>query len=112
MAQSRFAAPRRSVTDMLNCCDCEFFHRRTDGTPHLGCDPFATVKEVECIQKWQLVQLTVAAQAHQATLRMYQRIAPLQEKMFRHMEREIDDVEESDRWKLADDDDRDDPFKV
>jgi len=98
---------------MLNCCDCEFFHRRSDGTPHLACDPFSTIKEPECIQKWQLVQLTIAAQSHQATLRMYQRIAPLQEKMFRHMEREIDDVDESDRWKLADDDeDRDDPFKV
>ena len=32
----------------------------------------------------------------------------LQEKMFKHMEREIDDVNEADRWKLDDDDEQDD----
>ena len=33
------------------------------------------------------------------------RIQPLQEKMFRQMEHEIDDVDEADAWKYADDDD-------
>lgn len=36
---------------------------------------------------------------------MYKRLAPLQEKMFRHMEREIDDVEESDKWKYEEGED-------
>ena len=75
---------------------------------HLTCDPFSTIKEPECLLKWQLIQLNVIAHSHQATLDMYRRFAPLQEKMFKHMEREIDDVEEADRWKLDDDDEEDD----
>jgi hypothetical protein len=39
---------------------------------------------------------------------MYERLAPLQEKMFRHMEREIDEAEEADAWKYDEDDDDDD----
>ena len=39
-------------------------------------------------------------QSYQATVAMYRRLAPLQEKMFRHMEREIDDIDESDKWKI------------
>lgn len=96
---------------MLQCQDCEFFHQGADGLPELTCNPFATIKEPECLAKWQLVQLTVIARSHQATLDMYQRLAPLQEKMFKHMEREIDDVDEADRWKYSDEDDED-PFQV
>ncbi|MFO0972664.1 MAG: hypothetical protein U1A27_04370 [Phycisphaerae bacterium] len=76
--------------------------------------------------KWQILRQTELSQkvdrlvaAYEATVQMYRRLAPLQEKMFRHMQREIDDVEEADRWKIdtdehepdseADaDDDRDD----
>jgi hypothetical protein len=48
-------------------------------------------------------------QAYQATLQMYERLAPLQERMFRHMEREIQDQEEADRWKYGyEDEDEDD----
>ena len=47
-------------------------------------------------------------QAYQATLRMYERLAPLQERMFRHMEREIQDQEDTDSWKYGDDDYDDD----
>ena len=90
---------------MLQCKDCEFFRQGPDGSPELSCNPFTNIKEAECLAKWQLLQLTVLAKSHQATLDMYQRLAPLQEKMFKHMEREIDEVEEADRWKLADDDD-------
>ncbi len=99
---------------MLQCQDCEFFTQNPDGSPHLRCDPFSTIKEPECLVKWQLIQLTVMAKSHQATLDMYQRLAPLQEKMFKHMEREIDEVDEADRWKIdADDEDQDDdPFRV
>ena len=94
---------------MLRCQDCEHYHREPDGSPRLSCDPFSTIKEPECLLKWQLIQLNVIAQSHQATLEMYQRFAPLQEKMFRHMEREIDDAEEADGWKYqADEDDDED----
>ena len=101
---------------MLRCQDCEFYSRKPDGTPRLACDPFATIKEPECLLKWQLVQLNVVAKSHQATLDMYRRLAPLQEKMFKHMEREMDDVDEADRWKYHDDEGEDepedDPFRI
>jgi len=102
---------------MIQCETCEFFARGSDDTPLLLCDPFATIKEPECIQKHQLVRLNTLAQSHQATLEMYKRIAPLQEKMIRHVEREIDETEEADRWKYEnfddeEDDDDDDPFRV
>jgi hypothetical protein len=95
---------------VIHCKDCEFFRREPDGSPKLTCDPFTNIKEPECLLKWQLIQLTTMSRSHQATLDMYKRLAPLQEKMFRHMEREIDDVEETDRWKYEDDDEEKNPF--
>ena len=96
---------------MLQCKDCEFFGRGADGSPQLTCNPFTNIKEPECLHKWHLVQLGVIAKSHEATLAMYRRLAPLQEKMFRHMEQEIDEHDEADRWKYGDDED-DDPFGV
>lgn len=99
---------------MLQCQNCEFFQRGPDGSPLLMCDPFSNIKESECLLKWQLAQLNVIAKSHQATLDMYKRLAPLQEKMFQHMEREIDETDEADRWKLGSDEeeDEDDPFQA
>ena len=92
---------------MLQCQDCEFFRQAPDGSPELACNPFTNIKEPECLLKWQLIKLNVISESHQATLDMYQRLAPLQEKMFKHMEREIDEVEDSESWKYDDDDDGD-----
>lgn len=100
---------------MLRCQDCEFYRQEPDGTAVLVCDPFSTIKEPECLAKWQYVQLSVLVKSHQATLDMYRRLAPLQEKVIKHMEREIEEVEEADSWKLVDDDDddeEDDPFRL
>ena len=99
---------------MLRCQDCEFFRQNPDGSPLLTCDPLTTIKEPECLAKWQLVQLNVIAKSHQATLDMYRRLAPLQEKMFQHMEREIDETDEADSWKYGGDDDEndDEPYRV
>ncbi|MGD2111206.1 MAG: hypothetical protein PVI86_17655 [Phycisphaerae bacterium] len=90
---------------MIQCQTCEFFQQGPGGEPILTCDPFGNIKEPECLIKWQLVQLTVIGKSHQATLDMYQRLAPLQERMFNHMEREIDEADEADRWKIDDDED-------
>ena len=76
--------------------------------PRLTCNPFHNIKEAECLQKWQLLKLEVMARSHQATLDLYRRFAPLQEKLLRHMEREIDDVEEADGWKYSGDGEEDD----
>jgi hypothetical protein len=100
---------------MLQCRSCEFYHEAPDGSPQLACNPFATIKEPECLLKWQLIQLNLIARSHQATLDMYQRLAPLQEKMFKHMEREIDEADEGERWKYGDEEgeaeDDDPPFR-
>ena len=92
---------------MLRCEDCEFFRATVEGDVELTCDPLSTIKEPECLSKLLLMQLHVVADSHQATLDMYRRFAPLQEKMFKHLEREINETEEADRWKYDDDDDRD-----
>jgi hypothetical protein len=100
---------------MIQCEQCEFFHRGPDGQLGFQCDPFSTIKEPECLQKWQLIksdqlvmQMGLMVRAYQATVEMYKRLAPLQEKMFRHMEREIDEVDEADSWKYDYDDEGED----
>lgn len=100
---------------MIQCSDCEYYRAAPDGSPILTCDPFSTVKEPACLAKWQLLKLGTMARSHQATLELYQRLAPLQERMFKHMERELDDTDEADSWKYVDEDEEDDdedPFSV
>ena len=97
---------------MLQCQDCEFFRRdEKTGRITLLCNPFSNIKEPTCLEKWQLMRLDGLLQAYQVTLSWYQKLAPMQEKMFEMMKREMDDVEESDSWKLNydDPDGRDDP---
>jgi hypothetical protein len=94
---------------MIQCTDCEYFHRGPGGQAVFSCDPFSTIKEPACLAKWQLIKLEVLARSHQATLDMYQRLAPFQEKLFRQMERELDDQEEADRWKYGPEDEEDEP---
>lgn len=84
---------------MIQCSECEHFIRGEGGQFRFACDPFSTIKEPECLTKWQLIKTDQMVQAYQATLAFYRRLAPLQEKMFRHMEREIDEASEADRWK-------------
>ena len=90
---------------MLQCIDCEFCDRDSAGQMVLRCDPFSTVKESECLQKWQVFKMSQMVAAYQATLGFYNRMAPMHEKMFKAIEREIDDMGESEKWKLPDDDD-------
>ncbi len=61
--------------------------------------------------KWQFIKLDKMVRSYEATLEMYRRLAPMQEKMFRHIEREIDEVDSADEWKTGyqdDDEDEDD----
>lgn len=96
---------------MIQCTECEHFSRGPGNQVSFRCDPFGTIKEPECLVKWQLLKTSELTQkvdrmvaAYEATLAMYRKLAPLQEKMFRHMEQEIDEVEEADSWKYGDDD--------
>ena len=91
---------------MINCRDCEFCKVSTDGHLAFACDPFSNVKEPECISKWLLLKMNMMVEAYQATLEYYRRLAPLQERMFKHVERELDDMDESEKWKLQDEQDQ------
>lgn len=97
---------------MIQCSECEHFLRGPGGQIALKCDPFSTIKEPECLAKWQLLKSGELTQkvdrlvaAYEATLSLYRRMQPLQEKMFKHMEREIEETEEGDAWKYEDDED-------
>ena len=88
---------------MIQCKDCEFFHQGKEGDVAFSCDPFVSIKEPECLTKWQVIKLNQMVVTYQATLEYYRKLAPMQEKMFKVMEREIDDMNESEKWKVDDD---------
>jgi hypothetical protein len=90
---------------MLQCSECEFGDIGPQGEVRLRCNPFMNVKEPECLQKWQLLRLDGLNQAYAAQVMQYRRLAPLQEKMMKFMEREIEDIDESDKWKSEWDED-------
>jgi len=92
---------------MIQCEDCEYFRRNENGEVAFSCDPFATIKEPECLVKWQLIKINQMVMSYQATLEYYRKLAPLQEKMFKVMEREIDSMNESEKWKVPDEDEED-----
>ena len=101
---------------MIQCRDCEMFVGGPGGQMSFRCDPFTNVKEPECLVKWQILRTAELNQrvermvtAYEATLKIYKRLEPLQEKMFRHMEREIDDIDEGEAWKLGEDDEEEPP---
>ena len=89
---------------MIHCKDCEFFEVAPDGSFRFKCSPFENIKEPECLVKWQLVKLDVMVRAYMATVAHYRKLAPMQEKMMKAMERELDDMEEGESWKYGGDD--------
>ena len=93
---------------MIQCKDCEHFKRGENGEISFSCDPFGTIKEPECLHKWQLIKINQMVAGYQATLRYYERFAPMQEKMFKLMETEIDEMSESEKWKSPDEENEDD----
>ena len=85
---------------MIQCKDCEFCQTDPDGKRSFKCDPFANIKEPECITKWQLIRLDMLVASYQGMLNWYGKLAPLQDKIIRYMQREIDELDETERWKL------------
>ncbi len=85
---------------MLQCKDCEFFHREPEtGRITLKCDPFSTIKEPACLEKMQLLRLDALTQMYQGMMRWYQQLGPMQKQMFDMMKREMEDYDESESWK-------------
>lgn len=96
---------------MIQCKDCPHFHRNEKGEISFSCDPFSNIVEPECLQKWQLIKTNQMVAAYQATLNYYHRLAPMQEKMFKFMEREMNDIDETEKWKYEQDDEDDEDHR-
>ena len=88
---------------MIQCKDCQYFHRSQKGEISFACDPFSTIVEPECLLKWQMIKINQMVAGYQSTLEYYRKLAPMQEKMFKFMETEIDSMNESDKWKIEED---------
>jgi len=94
---------------MIQCSECEHFIRGPGGQVRFTCDPFSNIKEPECLTKWQLIKIDLMVQAYQATVAMYKKFAPMQERMLRQMEQEMDELDDADRWKYEHDDEDESP---
>ncbi len=94
---------------MIQCKDCEFYKAGPDRQRNFTCDPFNNIKEPECIQKWQLIRLDMLLASYRGMLKWYEKLAPIQDKLFKYMQREIDDIDEADQWKLDDEDEETSP---
>jgi len=94
--------------DMIQCKDCQYFHRNERGEIAFTCDPFTNIVEPECVAKWQLIKINQMVTSYQATLEYYRKLAPMQEKMFQVMEREIDELNEGEKWKIAEEEEEED----
>lgn len=92
---------------MIQCKDCEFCEIGPEGQKIFKCDPFANIKEPECLAKWQLIRLDMLVASHQGMLKWQGKLAPLQDKIFKYMQREIEDMEETDRWKPSGEEEQD-----
>ena len=92
---------------MIQCQQCEFFHRDDKGRVNFSCDPFTNIKEPECLQKWQLIKINQMVDAYQATLNYYRKLAPMQDKLFKAMEQELDDMQNGESWKHSEDEEED-----
>ena len=92
---------------MIQCLECQYFHRDEAGRISFSCDPFINIVEPECLQKWQLIKINQMVEAYQATLGYYTKLAPMQDKLFKVMERELDEMSEGEKWKSEQDDPED-----
>ena len=89
---------------MIQCKDCEFCQIDSDGRRNFTCDPFSNIKEPECIAKWQLIRLDMLLASHQGMAEWQGKLAPLQDKIIKYMQREINELDETESWKLDTDD--------
>jgi hypothetical protein len=92
---------------MIQCKDCEFCEMGPDNRRSFKCDPFTSIKEPECIAKWQLIRLDMLLATYQGMVKWYGKLAPLQDKIIQYMQREIGELDEADQWKLDVDEDED-----
>ena len=92
---------------MLQCKDCELYRQEPDGRRIFLCDPFNNIKEPECLAKWQLLRLDMIASAQNKQLAAQEQMAPIQDKIFKYIKRELEDIDESEKWNIDEDSDTD-----
>ncbi len=97
---------------MIQCKDCEFCEIGPGDKRTFKCDPFTNIKEPECIAKWQLIRLDMLLASYQGMLKWYGKMAPLQDKIIQFMQREINELDEADQWKLDDEEQEDEEEDV
>ena len=90
---------------MIQCKDCELYEMGPDNRRTFKCDPFVNIKEAECIAKWQLLRLDMLLASYQRMAKLQSKMGPMQDKLFKYMEREIDSMDESESWRLGDEED-------
>lgn len=88
---------------MIQCTECEFCEISEDGRKAFKCDPFSNIKEPECLQKMQIMRLDMLATTYRSMLYWQEKMGPMQNKLFKYVQREIDDIDESDSWKNQED---------
>ena len=92
---------------MIQCKDCEFYQESPEGMRSFKCDPFKNIKEPECLTKWQLLRLDMLLANFQGMTNFQQKMAPMQDKIFKYVKRELEDLDESDSWKTDNDPEED-----
>jgi hypothetical protein len=90
---------------MIQCKDCELCEVGSDGRRIFKCDPFSNIKEPECLSKWQLIRLDMLVASYQSMLKWYDKLAPVQNKLMKYMKKELEEMDESERWKVDEDED-------
>jgi hypothetical protein len=95
---------------VIQCKECDLFEEDEHGRRIFRCDPFKNIKEPECLMKWQLLRLDLLVSHYQTMLTMQQKLAPMQDKILKYVKRELDDIDEADRWKTDDTDEPDTPL--
>ncbi len=88
---------------MIQCKDCELCEFGPDGKRTFKCDPFSNIKEPECIAKWQLIRLDMLLASYQSMLHWYDKLAPVQNKLMKYMKKELEEMDETERWKVEED---------
>ena len=97
---------------MIQSQDCEFYEASEDGRRTFKCDPFTNIKEPQCLAKWELLKLEMLVTSYRHLLEFQQKMGPMQDKIFKYVKRELDDLDEADSWKLdnTDEDPDDQPL--
>ena len=79
---------------MIQCSECEFFEMTSDGKKMLKCDPCVNIKEPECLAKLQLFRLDILIASYQGMMSSQQKLAPVQDKLLRYVQRELEDMDD------------------